>query len=45
VGEDRHKVEEIYNIPSIDIWAYRSNEQDFGATSKGLQPKASEDLG
>jgi len=36
VGEDGHKVEEIYNIPSRDIWANRSSQQVFGAASEGL---------
>ena len=45
VGEDGHEVEEIYNITSIDRWADRSSQHDFGATSEGLQPESSEDLG
>jgi len=45
VGEDGHEVEEIYNIPSIDRWANRSSQQDFGATFEGIQRGASKDLG
>ena len=45
MGEDGHKVEEIYNIPSIDRWTYKSSQRDFGAASEGIQPEESQDLG
>jgi hypothetical protein len=41
VGEDGHKVEEVYNIPSTDRWENKSSQQDFGATFEGLQSEAS----
>ena len=45
VGEDGHKVEEIYNIPSTDKWENKSSQRDFGATFEGMQPEESKDLG
>ena len=36
MGEDGHKVEEIYNIPTIDKCVEKSSQQDFGATYKGI---------
>jgi hypothetical protein len=45
VGEYGHKVEEIYNIPSTDIWEDISSQQEFGASFEGLQSEASKDLG
>lgn len=44
MGEHGHKFEEIYVIPSIERWVDISNQQDFGAASKGRQLEASEDL-
>ena len=44
-GEDGHKVEEIDNITDTVRWEHRSSQQDFGATSEGIQPEASEYLG
>ena len=44
MGEDGHKVEEIYKFPSTNKWVGRSSQYDFGATSKGIQPEAFEDL-
>lgn len=45
MGEDGHEVKEEYNIPSIDKWEDKSNQQDLGATFEGLQSKAFEYLG
>jgi len=45
VGEDGHKVEDIYNIRSTNIWADKSSQQDFGVASKGIQQEASQGMG
>ena len=45
VGEYGQKVEDIYNVPSANRWSDRSSQQDFSASSQGIQPKASKDLG
>jgi len=45
VGKDGHKVEEIYNIPSIDKWTGKSSQHEFGAAFEGLQLGALKDLG
>lgn len=45
MGEYGHKIEDVYNAPSIDRWEARSNQQDFGATFEGLQLEASQDMG
>ena len=45
MGEDGHKVEEIYNIPSIDRHVDKSSQQGFGIASEGIQLKACEGLG
>ena len=45
LGEDGHKIEVIYNIPSTGRWEDKSRQEDFGAASKGIQPEASEELG
>ena len=44
MGEDGHKVEAIYDIPSTDRWSNISIQQEFGAASDGIQQEASEDL-
>jgi len=41
MGQYRHKVREIYNIPS----KVRSGQWDFGVSSEGIQAEASEDMG
>jgi hypothetical protein len=44
VGEDGHKVEEVYNIPSKDRWVEKISQRDFGAAFEGSQSEAFEDL-
>ena len=43
--ENGHEVEDINNIPSIDIWEDISSQQDFGASFEELQSEAFEELG
>ena len=45
MGEDGHKVEEIYNITSTYRWVDISSQLEFGASSEGIQPEPSEDMG
>ena len=45
VGEDRHLVKKIHKFPFTHRFEDRVSEEDIDSTFKGLQSKASKDLG